>query len=551
MAQAQTPLRAQPTASEFEADAVFVAWQGDASIQRCGICHFSPGNQFAKRDTDFCRLDELERWLKKDKHAIARQRIEPIATDERDQAEARIVRNLAARSGATVKLPKNWIGESNSLSFAMCKRLGYDVQTEEGYASFRTNCLTCHGGYEPAGGSDGFSPGDAARPGVGCNYCHQIGSDSRWIDEHSGFETKATWRALPAQAKAEKGMRDLVSAGAQAQLCYRCHIGDLERGMFVSHAMYAAGHPPLPGVELNSLVEAMPRHWRSPGELYQSLKNSPQRSAYFAANYPGISENAGEAMRVDRYPWRIDTMLRGALASQQQSLRLTAQAANPSSNHWGDYALYDCAACHHDLHLPSARQKARQKAFQPGAPGRPRLHEWPQTLSRAVGTASGEEASLTPLNSRLLSAVTQRPFGDRAAVAQAASELHDALEQLQQRVTTKPLTEAFAHDLLSALAETPEPLLIDYHAARQIALAIRCIDADLEQLGKPLPSELRAAIAKLGIGTSAASTAVSIDLPGGPDRAIYPDFLKPELERQANYDPAQFIQQLRRVHARP
>ncbi len=39
----------------------------------------------------------------------------------------------------------------------------------------------------------------------------------------------------------------------------------------MTHEMYAAGHPPLPSVELQTFCEEMPQHWQTPRELYDSL----------------------------------------------------------------------------------------------------------------------------------------------------------------------------------------------------------------------------------------------------------------------------------------
>lgn len=543
---AQTPSSAQPTAPGLEMNAVFRAWRSEPSVQRCGICHYSPRNAFATRATDFCRLDELQQWLSHDKHAMARQRIEPIAPDRRSQAMERIGAMLNASDNADMAVPDNWIGESNFLSFAMCQKLGYDVESEDGYAEFRKNCLTCHGGYSPKRNAQAFARDNVSHPGIGCAYCHQLGTDERWIDEHSSFQAKTTWRNLPPDAKAEKGMRDLVSTDAQSQLCFSCHVGDLQQNMFVTHRMYAAGHPPLPSVELSTLVEAMPRHWRRPDELYQSLKEDPQRDSYFALNMPALAERSGGEPPIDQLPWQTDAIITGALASQQQALRLLSRAAAPDSlpsdrQHWGDYALYDCAACHHELRLPSTRQAARRS----GVPGRPRAPEWPQALAHAVEQASGEDQHLASLQNRFQQAMTQRPFGDRNAVSQAAAELDRALEQVKKRAAAQGLNVDFSRNMLVALAQTPDDLLVDYHAARQVNWAIRSIDCELARLGKPLPADVRATIAKLGTGDATASVYVSADLPSGLDKAIYPEFVKEELDRQAGYHSEQFSKQLK------
>lgn len=545
----------QPRLASSQADVVFMAWQGNAEVKRCGVCHFSPGNSFAKRETDFCCLDELQKWLELDKHAMARQRIEPIAPSEKAKALEGVRTALKSRVKADMEIPSGWFGDSNFLSLTICQKLGYDIQSEEGYARFRDDCLTCHGGYRaptraedlkesarPASEAVGFARHDVQHPGISCNYCHQITrSNDQWIDDHSSFEAKSKWRTLSPAVKAEKGMRDLVSAEAQSKLCFQCHVGDIEQKMFVTHQMYAAGHPPLPSVELNTFINAMPRHWRTPDELYAELADYPQRSEYFATSIPALTEVQSES--VETLPWSTYTMVFGALGSQQQSLRLIAQAAQPSSEHWGDYALYDCAACHHELRDRSVRQKAREG----GIPGRPRLLEWPKALSLATADAIGEHESFSQWNSILTKAVTRRPFGERETVGRSASEFADAIEQMKRPLTTKCLTQEFLNGLLTALTDTPDELLVDYHSARQINWAVRCIDADMAKLGHPLRPEVRAAIEQLGVGSEPFPMQVTSAIPVGLNNSIYPDFVKTELERQASYNSEEFRRQLKTI----
>jgi len=349
----QDTIARQPMPLEANQHVVFLLWRDNPDVQRCGVCHYSPGNEFAKRDTDFCRLTELKQWLEHDKHAIARQRVEPIDPEHSESAVQRLKSILQrAGGGAAVELPTGWVGPSNFLSYAICQQMGYDTATEAGYAKFRENCMTCHGGYQTMEASRGFSHDNSNSPGISCNYCHQIHGDSRWIDQHSSLQAKSTWRVLTPEAKAAYGMRDLASVAAQAKLCYSCHIGDLQQNMFVSHQMYAAGHPPLPSVELATLQESMPRHWRTPVELFASLADYPQRSEYFLNTFPDLrhmleKSTAGSAkparestVDLGQLAWQTDAMVGGALAAQQQWLGLLERAAEPDESRrdviWGE-----------------------------------------------------------------------------------------------------------------------------------------------------------------------------------------------------------------------
>src|SRR5438034_7388462 len=41
-----------------------------------------------------------------------------------------------------------------------------------------------------------------------------------------------------------------------------CHAGNAEKGKVVTHAMFAAGHPPLPNFEVGYFSRNLPQHWR-------------------------------------------------------------------------------------------------------------------------------------------------------------------------------------------------------------------------------------------------------------------------------------------------
>ena len=100
----------------------------------------------------------------------------------------------------------------------------------------------------------------------------------------------------------------------------------------------------------------------------------------------------------------------------------------------GDFALYNCSACHHELQSPSPRQA---RGYFDGRPGRPQLRSWNTSLATAalvLQGASDERAaflSLAALLAPLQSAIGDRPFGDAEAVRTAA---RDAVGQLNQAI---------------------------------------------------------------------------------------------------------------------
>ena len=57
-------------------------------------------------------------------------------------------------------------------------------------------------------------------------------------------------------------MRNLRDPVVRGDVCSSCHIGSAAEGKVVTHAMYAAGHPPLPNFELATFSRNLPQHWR-------------------------------------------------------------------------------------------------------------------------------------------------------------------------------------------------------------------------------------------------------------------------------------------------
>jgi hypothetical protein len=123
----------------------------------------------------------------------------------------------------------------------------------------QTGCLNCHAmnALKTNKEVETFTPED----GVSCGGCH--GPSSKWFAEHS----VPSWRKLSPQEKAEKGMVDLRDPAVRAELCMSCHVGNAAQGKVVTHAMFAAGHPPLPPFEVALFSKNMPQHWRDPGDV--------------------------------------------------------------------------------------------------------------------------------------------------------------------------------------------------------------------------------------------------------------------------------------------
>ena len=134
-------------------------------------------------------------------------------------------------------------------------------------ASEDRRCLACHSieitaqSADSAPLNDGNLRHEALAQGVSCEVCH--GRASLWLDRHW---KKDEWADLkPAQADqkyGQFGMTNLHEPAKRIELCVSCHVGDVACGKFVTHDMFAAGHPPLPAFEIETFMDQMPPHWR-------------------------------------------------------------------------------------------------------------------------------------------------------------------------------------------------------------------------------------------------------------------------------------------------
>ena len=221
--------------------------------------------------------------------------------------------------------------------------------------------------------------------GVACEACH--GPSSKYINDHSNPK----WRQLPFQVRsADYGMLMVRDPQVRAKVCLSCHVGNVEQGKVITHEMYAAGHPPLPSFELRHFGDAM-RHWSDvPDQLARIQRDRPARADQLRKDLTFIQEQLGE--NAGTVP-ALKTALYGAVMTLRESAKLlsdqagAAKGAGAAANEslvWPEFALYDCAMCHHDLRYPAWRQTRLT-----GAPGRPQIPRWPQALGRRGDRASG------------------------------------------------------------------------------------------------------------------------------------------------------------------
>ncbi|HEV3167286.1 MAG TPA: multiheme c-type cytochrome, partial [Isosphaeraceae bacterium] len=192
------------------------------SATRCNPCHDHP----KELTSQLVDLNEYPIWAQQDPHSKAHARL----NDERSKRMARLL---------------------------------WQSETAE-----RKECLSCHApGYAFQKPGD---PSSAITEGVSCVACH--GSFQEWVGAHW---LDKNWTKLPPEIKESAyGMTDLRDPAKQAKLCLSCHVGDAREGKVVTHAMYAAGHPPLPSIEVTTFSQSQPPHWRRP-EQVPLLRDQP------------------------------------------------------------------------------------------------------------------------------------------------------------------------------------------------------------------------------------------------------------------------------------
>ena len=215
-------------------------------------------------------------------------------------------------------------------------------------------------------------------------------------------------------------MRDLRDPAQRAEVCVSCHVGNVEQGKVVTHAMFAAGHPPLPSFEIVNFSRNEPQHWRNPVDV-----------PYFNANEDKPKDVIANYHLKDRTFFGVKFSLIGAVVAFRENMRLAHDRANPQpaspatawpelalgdggnpaelksqfASRWPELAMAhsDCFACHHDLKYPGYRQARGFGYCVPGhelvrvVPGRPDIRSWPLAPLAAACSFAGKKERVAEL----------------------------------------------------------------------------------------------------------------------------------------------------------
>jgi len=408
--------------------------------------------------TDFILLTEYHTWKNDDIHSEAHKNIEPkLSADGK---------------------PANLAGKMQEILSKSPARVGKDYHVDSA-----AECLTCHAVDRRPGpvSSPALAAGDRfnRETGVSCEACHGLVSEE-WIGQH----IQRGWREQKPEAKLKSGQIDLRDPHTKAMKCASCHIGNKEEGKFVTHEMYAAGHPPLPPFELVTYSRDQPRH--------------------FIANRDNKALKAMEAKLQANFHYRPDEMQDthdfavGTLAAFEATMKLLAEDAKSTaeSGNLLDFAHFDCFACHHDLKIENESRKPR-----PGVvPGRPVMRPWAtETLQVVMEPGAKKDdggkakIELKTLMTRLTDSFNVRPFGDPNSVAKEATALAKWCEQAKADILRVKYTREESINLYRGLAKhlstlRTDGVYLDHDTAQQMAWGLVVIQEELSGLKKESPA---------------------------------------------------------------
>jgi len=258
-------------------------------------------------------------------------------------------------------------------------------------------CVACH--THPVGEPAIEEETAVLHSGISCETCH--GAGSGYLEPHM----ERRWRFLGSAEKEAFGMHDLRNPVRKAENCLACHLGDVDSGKVVTHAMYAAGHPPLPAFDVESFGQAMGPHWKRVWEKSPRVQAQADAAGYH-------TETASESQR---------SLIAALVAFRKSATVVTDYALTANDDGkgrpWPELALYDCQACHHELRIPSSRQES---GYDRLIPGRPSLVRWPRGLARVAFAETGQPDALDESLRAWNESLGHRPFGDPTRLPSAA-----------------------------------------------------------------------------------------------------------------------------------
>ena len=370
--------------------------------------------------------------------------------------------------------------------------------------SFRAQCLTCHAGLR-SDQSSMTTPGRTyaqfqsegepiARESIGCEACHGQGKD--YLVDHMD----PSWLRIEPNEKIGKGFYDLENSALAARVCLSCHFGNPEESKWVTHEMYAAGHPPLPPLDLGKFLdETSNKHWMTLDEKlkkFETLESDRQLEEdrinylriHLSASKSGISDYSALKQTIQTHFRKTQQSRIGQLSANLNYHDLLDQQA-PAALNWGDYALYDCAGCHQTLY-----KKIQGNVGSPRrVPGRPQGPLWAKPMLSSHGESQFKQ--LETLQELIDEALNAKPFGDRgkiqSAIEGSASDRAKAKSQLIA-LASEPLDPIGADQWLRGFLQQRQGMLGNRSVANQTYWTLEMYFDDLKKVSEAIhPQEVK------------------------------------------------------------
>lgn len=430
----------------------------------CSECH--DAKETTRFPKDFVLLNESAIWSKQDKHSQAYE----VLKWERSQQ----------------------MGELMGIA---------DVTKD-------VRCLSCHAVVATEDQQGQFF---SVEDGVSCDACH--GPSGLWLSAHW---TVKGWRKFPSAQKAAFGMIDVRDPVLRAKMCLSCHVGNTEEGKVVTHEMYAAGHPPLPGFEIETFVNHEPKHWR-----------------YLEEKSPEIQKEFNYNPEVEH---RTELVILGGLLSLRESIALFGSQAKKLQSQWPELAQFDCYACHHDLSKPNnswrlARGFESWRLLENSTvpPGRPQMREWTSVLAvLALMHAGQSEEQIVTALAPLHDALAAQPYGNHETVSEAAAKVVAWIDEQVNALSSESFKKEGAENILRLIAKmaTDADHVLDFDSARQLAWAYQIIYRELHPEVAPPVKEVFDQLTEQ----------LKLNLPSGHEQQILQE-LPATLEKISTHDP--------------
>lgn len=399
---------------------------------------------------------------------------EPSESDRRDKTTDFIM------LGESVVFNNNDLHKRafEALKDPLAKRMGeilrYDVATAP-------QCLSCHSvDLQPDKKASAKSAKDYYTDfGVSCEECH--GFANKWNSPHA----RQSWRQRDPDYKAKRGQIDLRNPVTRANRCASCHVGNAAEGRFVTHEMYAAGHPPLPSLETMSFSRDQKMHYKLARDLpyLNELAKSDPDKAWKLFHYRGDESESQVARQ-----FAVGAIM--ALRANAELLARKAEGIDPAKEAL-DLAHFDCYGCHHDLQSDGWR---RARGFI-GVPGRPQIRPGVALLAKVVAehaAAARNADDSSPLTKfgetfkTLTDVFDARPFGEPAKVRTAAEGIvawcDKALQELEGVRYNKAESAKLLKQIIAAGLKPPEGKTnpwVDADAAQQLIWAVSVLATEL------------------------------------------------------------------------